>query len=46
MYYKKEKNVLVLGLNYDQLKYIKEVKKLGYKIYGVDKISLPQEKIL
>ncbi len=40
MYYKKEKNVLVLGLNYDQLKYIKEVKKLGYKIYGVDKNKL------
>lgn len=32
-----DKNILILGLNHDQLPYIKIIKKLGYKIFGVDK---------
>ena len=32
-----DKNILILGLNHDQLPYIKIIKELGYKIFGVDK---------
>ena len=32
-----KKDILILGLNYDQLYYIKIIKKLGYRIFGVDK---------
>ena len=31
-----DKDILILGLNYDQLNYIKLIKELGYKIFGVD----------
>lgn len=33
----KKKDILILGLNHDQLPYIRIIKKLGYKIFGVDK---------
>ncbi len=31
------KKVLITGLNYNQLPYVKEIKKLGYRIIGIDK---------
>ena len=34
---KSYKEVLILGLNNDQIPYILIIKKLGYKIFGVDK---------
>ena len=33
----KKKDILILGLNHDQLPYIKIIKRLDYKIYGVDR---------
>ena len=36
---KKSKDILILGLNYDQLEYIKIIRSYGYIIYGVDKNS-------
>ena len=32
-----KKDILILGLNYDQLPYIKIINKLGFRIFGVDK---------
>ena len=33
----KKLDVLILGLNYDQLNYIKIIKQRGFNIFGVDK---------
>jgi hypothetical protein len=39
------KDILILGLNHDQLPYIKIIKQLGYKIFGVDKnLAAPGKK--
>ena len=31
------KDILILGLNYDQIPHIKKIKNLGFTIFGVDK---------
>lgn len=32
----RSKDILILGLNFDQLNFIKVIKKMGYNIFGVD----------
>ena len=38
----KKLDVLILGLNYDQLNYIKIIKQRGFNIFGVDKSMHPE----